>query len=126
MSHAPSASDPISRFQYIFDEALQAYKNNTGIDLPSHPLFRDFTACDSPNVALTVLQMQLPGYDLPGSSQDASTNWPWLATTADVLSRVLQSISTGVDMVSPRKFGRFREMGQDHRPNESLLELAPF
>jgi hypothetical protein len=88
MSHIPSPNDSNFCFQSILDQALQSYKNTTGEDLPSHPLFRDLTACHTTGAILAVLQSQLPGYDQPGSNKDTS-KWPWLDTTVDVLSQIL-------------------------------------
>jgi hypothetical protein len=98
MSHTPSSIDPNSHFQSIFDGALRTYKNTTGKELPSHPLFRDLTACDSPDAICQVLQRQLPGHDQPGTSRDTSTDW--LVATVDVISQVVQTIGAGVSMVS--------------------------
>jgi hypothetical protein len=113
MSHMPSAIDQDLRFQSIFDEALQVYKNTTGKDLHSHPLFRDLTACESPASILSALQKLLPWYDQPGTSHDTSTKSPWLDTTVDVLSQVLQTIGAGVGMVSPPNMNLLA-IGQDH------------
>jgi hypothetical protein len=99
MPHSPSATNSNSRYQSVINKALQEYKNTTGKDLPSHPLFRDLTACDSAGAILGVLQRQLPGYDTPGSSQESS-KWPWLGTTVDILSQVLQTIGSGAGIVS--------------------------
>jgi hypothetical protein len=98
MSHNPSSNDPNSHFQSIFDEALQAYKNITGKDLPSHPLFRDLTACDSRDAICMVLQRQLPGYDQPGTSRDTSTGW--LVAMVDVMNQVIQTLGIGTSFVS--------------------------
>jgi hypothetical protein len=100
MSPTTSAADPNLRFQSIFIQALQAYKNTTGKDLPSHPLFRDLIACDSTDAILTVLQRQLPGYDQAGTSHDTSIQWPWLATTVDLITQVSQTIGAGVGLVN--------------------------
>jgi hypothetical protein len=100
MPHSHSVTNSNSRVQSIVNQALQEYKNTTGKDLPSHPLFRDLTACDSAGAILGVLQRQLPGYDTPGGSQEQS-KWPWLGTTVDVLSQVSQTIGSGIGIVSP-------------------------
>jgi hypothetical protein len=116
MSHTPSATDPNSRFQSILDEALRAYKNTTGKDLPSHPLFLDLTSCESPASILTALQKQLPWYDQPGTSRDTSTKSPWLDTTVDVISQVLQTIGAGAGVVCPPNLNLFLlAIGKDHR-----------
>jgi len=98
--HTPSLTNPNSHFQSIFDQALQAYKNTTGNDLHSHPLFRDLTACNSAGAILIVLQRRFPAYDQPGTSQDTSTEW--LPTSLDVINQVLQTIGAGVSLVSPK------------------------
>ena len=101
MSPTTSAVHPNPHFQSIFNQALQAYKNTTGKDLPFHPLFRDLIACDSPDAILTALQRQLPGYDQPGTSHDTSMQWPWLATTVDLISQVVKTVGAGVGLVNP-------------------------
>jgi hypothetical protein len=112
MSYTPSATDPNTRLQSIVDEALRAYKNTTGKDLPSHPLFLDLITCQCPASILATLQKQLPWYDQPGTSRDTSTKSPWLSTTVDVLSQVLQTVGAGVGMVSPPNLNLL-EIGQD-------------
>jgi len=99
MSHMPS-TDPSSYFRSIFDQALVAYKDKTGKDLPSHPLFRDITACTSPEAVLSILQKESfdSGLCQPGSGHDPSREW--LATTVDVLNQVLQTVGAGVGIVS--------------------------
>jgi hypothetical protein len=98
MYHTPSSTNPNSHCQSIFYEALRAYKNTTGKELPSHPLFRDLTACDSPDTICQVLQRQFSGYDQPGTSKDTSAEW--LVATVDVINQALQTIAPGVSMVS--------------------------
>ena len=100
MSNTPS-TDPLY-FRPTFDKALQEYKDKTGRDLPSHPLFRDITACTSPEAVLAILRNQTfhPGPGQPGSSHD--TSGEWLATTVDVLNQVLQTVGAGVGIVSSR------------------------
>jgi hypothetical protein len=96
----PSA-DPLC-LPNIFDRALEAYKDKTGKDLPSHPLFRDITACASPEAVLAILRNEFesfhPGPDQPGSSRDTVTEW--LTTTVDVLNQVLRLVGAGVGIVS--------------------------
>jgi hypothetical protein len=101
MSRTTSVADTNACFQSILNQALQAYKNTTGKDLPSHPLFRDLIACHSPNAILAVLQRQLPGYDQPGTSHDTSIQCPWLGTTVDLISQVVQTVGAGVGLVNP-------------------------
>ena len=98
-SYAPSTS----YFRSIFDQALEAYKDKTGKDLLSHPLFRDITSCASPEAVLAILRSESfhPGLGQPGSSRDTSTEW--LAPTVDVLNQVLQIVGAGVGIVSSRE-----------------------
>ena len=98
MFHTLSTTDP-SHFQSI-DEALKMYKDKTGKDLPSHPLFRDITACASPEAVLAILRKESfhPGLGQPGTSHDTSAEW--LETTVDILNQVLQTVGAGVGIVS--------------------------
>ena len=87
---------------YIFDEALQAYKNKSGDDLLAHPLSGDITACASPEVVLAILRKEPfdPGLGQPRNSHDTSAEW--LATTVDSHNQALQ-VGAGVGVVSSRK-----------------------
>ena len=99
MSYTPS-SDSSSNFRSIFDLALEAYKDRTGKDLPSHPLYRNITACASPEAVLAILRNESfdSGLGQPGSSHDTATEW--LATTVGVFDQVLQLVGPVVKTVS--------------------------
>ena len=47
-----------SRFQLLFESALQEYQNQTGTSLASHPLAEKLQGCDSIESITTVLQEQ--------------------------------------------------------------------
>ena len=98
MSPTTSVADRNARFQSIFNQALQAYKNTTGKDLPSHPLYRDIITCHSPDAILAVLQRQLPGYNRPGTSHN--TSMQWLGTTVYLISQVVNAVGAGVGLVN--------------------------
>jgi hypothetical protein len=101
MSCTLSTTHP-SHFQSILDEALELYKDKTGKDLPSHPLFRVITACASPEAVLAVLRKESfhSGLGQPGPVTSNDASGEWLATTVDVLSQVLQIVGGGVGIVS--------------------------
>jgi hypothetical protein len=47
-----------SRFQALFESALQNYQNQTGTVLADHPLARQLQNCDSVDSVTTVFQAQ--------------------------------------------------------------------
>ena len=91
-----------SKYQVVFDNALEVYKKKTGKDLASDPLLRRLEACDSPDAVLAVLREQVPGFDKSGGGKEGFTNW--LNPTVNVLYRISETIGSAVSLVSPRKF----------------------
>jgi hypothetical protein len=47
-----------ARFQALFDEALQAYQEKTGVNLPTHPLALKLQSCHSTEDITQLLQDQ--------------------------------------------------------------------
>ena len=47
-----------SRFQELFESALQDYQHQTGISLPEHPLAQQLQNCNSVESIITILQQQ--------------------------------------------------------------------
>jgi hypothetical protein len=85
-------------YQAIFDSALDVYKRKTGKDLTSHPLFRSFETCNSPDAVLAVLQAQILG---PGQSQNSGDKLlAWLNPTITVLNAFSATVGGGVGLVS--------------------------
>jgi len=105
MSHthaatATSSSNPHSKFQLIFDEALKAYESRTKKDLLSHPLAVQLQDCDSPSGILDVLRQQVQGLNRFRSSDDRLTKW--LDPTVNVLCSFSATLGESVGMVCLR------------------------
>jgi hypothetical protein len=94
MSQTPLKTDPCSPLQSIFEAALKAYTEKTGIDLTKHSLFSELTTCDSANAILTVLQKE---FDQSGSSNNSLTKW--LDPIVHILYTFSVTIGTGVSLV---------------------------
>ena len=47
-----------TRFQLLFDAALQSYEKQTGLKLIDHPLARQFEGCDTVNSVMYILHHQ--------------------------------------------------------------------
>jgi hypothetical protein len=91
MSQTPSG------FQFIFDTALDAYREKTGKDLPSHPLFAELKKCASADAILTVLRNQIPPSGQPSSRVDKLTKW--LNPTVHILYMFSATLGEGVGLV---------------------------
>ncbi|KAH9986509.1 hypothetical protein BJV77DRAFT_965151 [Russula vinacea] len=80
-----------SNYQIIFDSALEAYKQKTGNDLISDPLFQSIENCQSPDAILAILQEQILE---PGQAQSSRNKLTmWLDPTVNILNAV--SATTG-------------------------------
>jgi hypothetical protein len=94
MSQIPSTTgtDPLasSRFQNIYDKALEDYTKKTKKDLTSHPLFSHLNACDSADAILVTLRNQICEYYQPTNSNDRLTKW------LDPVVHVLCTFSTTI------------------------------
>jgi hypothetical protein len=98
MSHPASASASPSRFQSIFDSALDAYKKRANQDLASHPLLTRLQSCDSADAILTLLQDQLP---VRGQSEGADDGLAkLLMPTLNVLYAFSATLAEGVGIVN--------------------------
>ena len=98
MPQNPPVTSSNSKYQLIFNNALSAYKKETGKDLTSDPLLRRLRSCDSPDAVLALLREQIPGFDQPGSSDDRLSNW--LDPTVNVLYSFSSTIGGAVGLVS--------------------------
>jgi hypothetical protein len=98
MPQNPSVTPSNSNYQLIFDNALSAYKKETGKDLTSDPLLRRLRSCDSPDAVLTLLREKISGFDQSGSSGDRLSNW--LNPTVNVLYSFSSTIGGAVGLVS--------------------------
>ena len=91
-----TASASSSNYQAIFNNALEAYKQRTKKNLPSHPLFAKMEACHSPNTVLATLREQI--YTLDQSRDNTWTKW--LNPTVYVLYAFSEAIGGGISLVS--------------------------
>jgi hypothetical protein len=73
-----------SRFQPLFDTALQAYQEKTGIDLPKHPLALQLESCHSAEDVIKLLHSQAQAF-----------------TNFQESDRIIKSIKSIVLIVSP-------------------------
>ena len=105
MSQTPTATSSSSNYQFIFDNALEAYKKKTKKDLLSHPLLDNLQTCNSPDEVLTILREQIPSFDQSHgnlNADDKLTNW--LNPTVNVLYTFSSTIGGGVSLVSIKEF----------------------
>lgn len=78
-------------YQFIFDNALDAYKKKTGKDLTKDPLLRSLETCQSPDAVLTILRAQIRR---PGNRNDKMTTW--LDPTVNVISAFSATVGGGL------------------------------
>ena len=98
MSQAASiAAESLSRFQAIFQAALESYQKQTKKDLLTHPLASQLKDCDSTAGILAILQDQVQEFDKSRSGDERLTKW--LSPTVNVLCAFSATISGGVSMV---------------------------
>jgi len=69
MSQASPEVRRHANYQTIFDSALRTYRNKTGKDLSSNPLFHRLETCHSPDDIITVLRQQIPAFDQSASGR---------------------------------------------------------
>ncbi|KAH9954485.1 hypothetical protein BC827DRAFT_960669 [Russula dissimulans] len=92
-------SHPHSRFDLVFNSALDAYTKRTRQYLPSHPLLSRLQSCDSAEAVLAVLREQIPTFRY---SDDTFSMW--LIPTVNVLHAFSANLGEGVGLVfSPAK-----------------------
>ncbi|KAF8463769.1 hypothetical protein DFH94DRAFT_686689 [Russula ochroleuca] len=94
---AASSSD----YEVIFDNTLKAYKKKTGKDLASDPLLRRLESCNSPDSVLSLLRLQVPGFDqsVSGNSNERLTKW--VNPAVNVLCTFASTISGAVSLAYP-------------------------
>ena len=99
MSQTPAttANSSSSRFQAIFQAALESYQKQTKKDLLAHPLASQLQDCDSTNAVLAILQDQIREFDKSHSGDERLTKW--LGPTVNVLNAFSATVSGGVSMV---------------------------
>ena len=107
MSETSIPAESSSRFQAIFQAALESYQKQTKEDLLAHPLASQLKACDSTTAILIILHDQVQEFDKSRSGDERLTKW--LSPTVNVLCAFSATISGGVSVV-----------GLDSRVNVSL------
>ena len=95
MSHNLPQISLSANYQVIFDNALEAYKEKTGKDLPSDPLLRKLESCNSPDTVLDVLRDQTSIFNQPGGSLTR-----FVKPTINVLYTFSSTVSDAVNLVS--------------------------
>jgi hypothetical protein len=91
----PITTDDSSKFQLIFNNALEAYEKRTKNGLLTHPLAVELQTCNSPSDILAFLRRQA---DQSPSSDDRWTKW--LDPTVNVLYMLSETLGEGVSLVS--------------------------
>ena len=103
MSQTPTATASNANYQFIFDNALEAYRKKTKKDLRSHPLLAELHACNSPDAVLTILRKQID-QSRSASSADGRL-MSWLNPTVNVLYTLSEAVGGGISLVSINMFG---------------------
>ena len=104
MSDIPSTSTSHSKFQSIFDVALDRYRRKTKTDLASHPLLPRLQSCNSPEAILTILREQIPTLSQSQNGDDGLAKW--VTPTVCVLYAFSATLGQGVGQVNIRMFLR--------------------
>jgi hypothetical protein len=102
MSHSPPEAAPRSKYEEIFEEALEAYKKKTGKDLKSDPMLRTLEVCKSPNETLSELRRKIPRINQSENSDNRLTNW--VNPVVNVLYIYAQTFGGVVGLVSLDRF----------------------
>lgn len=89
---------PATRFQLIFNDALEEYKKRTKNDLTAHPLAAQLQLCDRPSAVLTVLQDQAQKLQQSRSNDERLTKW--LGPTVNILYALSETLGEGVGLVN--------------------------
>jgi hypothetical protein len=95
MSNVPHST---SRFEHIFNSALDAYRRRTSQDLASHPLLAKLQSCSSADSILTILLEQIPAFSQSQSSHESHSKW--LVPVVNVLYTLSATLGEGVGLVN--------------------------
>lgn len=95
---------PSTRFQIIFNDALEEYKKRTKNDLTAHPLATQLQLCDCPSAVLTVLQDQVGEPQQSRSNDERLTKW--LGPTVNILFALSATLGEGVGLVNSKMVSR--------------------
>jgi hypothetical protein len=93
-----------SKYQSIFDSALESYEKETGKELTLNPLFCKIEACKSPDGVITLLREQIPGFDRSRSGNDSERLSNWLDPTVNAINTFSGTIGWSVFLVHLRTF----------------------
>jgi fungal STAND N-terminal Goodbye domain len=91
---------PATRFQLIFNDALEVYKKRTKNNLATHPLAAQLQFCDSPSAVLIVLQEQAQRLQQSRSNDERLTKW--LGPTVNILYALSETLGEGVSLVNSK------------------------
>ena len=91
---------PATRFQIIFNDALEVYKKRTKNNLATHPLAAQLQFCDSPSAVLIVLQEQAQRLQQSRSNDERLTKW--LGPTVNILYALSETLGEGVSLVNSK------------------------
>ena len=97
MSQTTTTAEASSRFQALFQTALNSYQKQTKADLLAHPLVSQLQSCDSTTAIVAILQEQLR--DLDNSRRGDERLTKWLNPTVNVLSAFSATVSGSVSLV---------------------------
>ncbi|KAN0139160.1 hypothetical protein V8E53_003049 [Lactarius tabidus] len=96
MSQTSATVESSSRFQAIFQAALNSYQKQTKKDLLKHPLTSQLQSCDSTAAILAILQLRVQEFDKSHGDERLTK---WLGPTVNVLYAFSATISGGVSLV---------------------------
>ncbi len=103
MSHTSTTTTSLSNYQFIFDNALEAYKKKTKKELRSHPLLPKLQTCKSPDAILAVLREQIPIFDQSHSTSSINSRLTnWLNPIVNVLYTFSGATCAGISLVRIR------------------------
>jgi hypothetical protein len=94
-----TASAFSSKFQSIFNAALEDYKKKTKNDLLKHGLTAQFERCQSASAILDVLYRQPRIQQFIQSRADGGSSKQWLSAIATVLCAFSAALGPAVGMV---------------------------
>ena len=97
MSQTTTTAEASSRFQTLFQTALNSYQKQTKADLLAHPLVSQLQSCDSTAAIVAILQEQIRDLDNSRSGDERLTKW--LNPTVNVLSAFSATVSGSVSLV---------------------------
>ena len=101
MSTTPLVSDMLlSNFPSLFAEALDTYKQKTGTDLQTHPLFVKLQGCDTAEKVIAVLVGTCNAFD----DFRKRMAFKWIKHMVDVLMSITSLLGDGTTVVSASPF----------------------